>query len=102
MTDMLLGKMVEIHLLNGNRFLGEITERDHDGVIVRCLPMRVMDTAPEGEDLADQMTQMLHTLFFPYVNIEYMDIGGEPLGFDVLFANFFGGRKLTELFERHL
>jgi hypothetical protein len=93
------GRMVELHLLNGNRFLGKVIARESDGVVLRCIPMSVIDAARDGENLAHSLHQILHTVFFPYVNIEYMDIGGEPVGFDTLFASFFGGRRLSELFD---
>lgn len=97
--DPLIGKMVEIHLLNDKRFLGKVRSRDRDGVTLYCIPLSLIDTLPAGASIRDQLQEILHTLFFPYVNIEYIDIGGEPVGFDSLFSHAFEGEKLEYLFE---
>lgn len=97
--DSLIGKMVEIHLLNDKRFLGKVRSRDRDGVTLYCIPLSLIDTLPAGASIRDQLQEILHTLFFPYVNIEYIDIGGEPVGFDSLFRHAFEGEKLEDLFE---
>ena len=95
----LTGRMIEVHLLNGKRFLGLVLEKDRDGISLRCLPLRVLETAPEGGDIAGQLRSMISTRFFPYINIEYVDIGGEPVGYDVLFAKWFGGGSIIEFFD---
>ena len=95
----LTDRMVEVHLLNGKRFLGKVRGSDSSGIYLYCIPLRVLDTLPEGSDIRDQLKQMLHTLFFPFVNIEYIDIGGEPVGFDTLFAGWFGGQPLADFFD---
>ena len=97
--DPLVGKMVEVHLLNSKRFLGKVRCRDHDGITLFCIPLSLIDTLPAGASIREQLPEILHTLFFPYVNIEYIDIGGEPVGFDTLFHNAFQGEKLDQLFE---
>ena len=97
--DPLVGKMVEVHLLNNKRFLGKVRRRDRDGITLYCIPVAMIDTLPQGASLRSQLNESLHTLFFPYVNLEYIDIGGEPVGFDTLFAQAFGGKSLEELFE---
>jgi len=97
--DPLLGRMVEVHLLNDKRFLGKVRARDREGVTLYCIPLSVIDTLPEGTDIRSQLREVLHTLFFPYTNVEYIDIGGEPVGFDTLFEHAFGGQKLELLFE---
>ncbi len=97
--DPLVGKMVEIHLLNSKRFLGKVRCRDHDGITLYCIPLSLIDTLPAGASIREQLPEILHTLFFPYVNIEYIDIGGEPVGFDALFYHAFQGEKLEVLFE---
>jgi hypothetical protein len=91
--------MVEVHLLNDKRFLGKVRGRDRDGITLYCIPSAMIDTLPQGANLKSQLADILHTLFFPYVNIEYIDIGGEPVGFDTLFAQAFGGDCLEDLFE---
>lgn len=97
--DALIGRMVEVHLLNDKRFLGKVRRCDRDGIILYCIPSAMIDTLPQGSNLKSQLAEILHTLFFPYVNIEYIDIGGEPVGFDTLFAQAFGGDSLEDLFE---
>jgi hypothetical protein len=97
--DPLVGKMVEVHLLNDKRFLGKVRGRDRDGITLYCISLAMIDTLPQGSNLQSQLVDVLHTLFFPYVNIEYIDIGGEPVGFDTLFSQAFGGASLEELFE---
>jgi hypothetical protein len=94
----LVGRMVEIHLLNGKRFLGLVLDKDRDGITLRCLPLRVLESAPEGGDIAGQLRSMISTRFFPYINIEFVDVGGEPVGFDVLFAKWFGGGPIVDYF----
>jgi hypothetical protein len=91
--------MVEVHLLNGKRFLGKVRGVDSTGVTVYAIPLKVLDTMPEGVNIREQLRSMLATLFFPFVNIEYIDIGGEPVGFDALFANWFGGEPLESFFD---
>jgi hypothetical protein len=95
----LIGKMVEVHLLNDKRFLGKVRRQDRDGITVYCIPLAIIDNSPQGSNLSGQLGEILHTLFFPYENIEYIDIGGEPVGFDTLFAQAFGGGSLEDLFE---
>ena len=97
--DPLVGRMVEIHLLNDKRFLGKVRSRDRDGMTVYCIPVSLIDTLPAGANIQGELQEVLHTLFFPYANIEYVDIGGEPVGFDNLFAQAFGGESLEELFS---
>ncbi len=97
--DTLVGKMVEVHLLNSKRFLGKVRSRDRDGITLFCIPLSLIDTLPAGASIREQLPEILHTLFFPYVNIEYIDIGGEPVGFDTLFYHAFQGEKLDLLFE---
>lgn len=95
----LVGRMVEIHLLNSKRFLGKVRYQDRDGVTVYCISLSLLDTLAPGASIKDQLGEILHTLFFPYSNIEYVDIGGEPVGFDTLFAHAFDGAKLEDLFD---
>lgn len=95
----LVGKMVEIHLLNGKRFLGKVRGQDDHGLTIYCIPLRVLETMPEGAKIQEQLADILHTLFFPWVNVEYVDIGGEPVGFDTLFADWFDHQPLEQFFE---
>lgn len=96
----MLGKLVEVHLLNGKRFLGRVTTREPDGITLYCIPLDALDTIPHGSDVRQQLKTMLHTLFFPYTNVEYVDIGGEPLGFDHLFVGWFGSESIESFFAR--
>ena len=98
----LVGKVVEIHLLNGKRFLGKVCRKEAEGVTLSCIPLQVLETVPEGVELRDQLRSMISTLFFPFVNVEYLDIGGEPVGFDTLFASWFQGQSVEELFDTSL
>ncbi len=98
----LIGKVVEIHLLNGKRFLGKVRRKDPEGVTLTCIPLQVLETLPEGGELQDELRSMVSTLFFPFVNVEYLDIGGEPVGFDTLFASWFQGQSAEELFDAPL
>jgi len=95
----LVGKIVEIHLLNGKRFLGKVRRKDAEGITLSCIPLHVLETLPEGVELREQLRSMISTLFFPFVNVEYLDIGGEPVGFDTLFASWFQGRSVEDLFD---
>jgi hypothetical protein len=93
------GKIVEIHLLNGKRFLGIVRRQDSDGLTLTCIPVQVMETMPEGIEVRSHLKSIISTLFFPFVNVEYVDIGGEPVGFDTLFATWLQGQSLEALFE---
>lgn len=95
----LLGKLVEVHLLNGNRFLGRVKEVDDYGVTVFCIPLAMLESAVETRNILDDLRIMRHTLFFPHTNVEYIDIGGEPLGFDHLFRTWFGNEPLEDFFK---
>ncbi len=95
----LVGKVVELHLLSGKRFLGLVVDKDSDGLTLRCLPLKVLETAPAGGDIVGQLHSITGTKFFPYINVEYVDVGGEPVGFDTLFAPWFGGVPVVEFFR---
>ncbi len=95
----LVSKMVEVHLQNGKRFLGKVKQQDVHGLTVYCIPLKVLETMPEGGRIQDQLKDMLHTLFFPWVGVEYVDIGGEPVGFDTLFDQWFGHEPLAQFFD---
>ena len=95
----LVGKVVEIHLLNGKRFLGKVRRKDSDGVTLSCVSLDVLETLAQGEDVREQLRSMVSTLFFPFVNVEYLDIGGEPVGFDTLFASWLQGQPVEDVFE---
>lgn len=96
----LVGKVVEIHLLNGKRFLGMVRRKDPEGITLSCVSLQVLETMPEGPGLQDQLKSMISTLFFPFVNVEYVDIGGEPLGFDTLLASWLQGLSVEHLFDK--
>ena len=89
---------VKVAILN-NGFLGMVRRKDRDGITLYCIPLAMIDTLPPGVSLKAQLKEILHTLFFPFANIEYIDIGGEPVGFDALFAQAFEGGSLVDLFE---
>ena len=95
----IVGKVVELHLLNGKRFLGKVRRKDAEGITLTCIPSQVIDTLPDGDGLVEQLRSVVSTLFFPFVNVEYLDIGGEPVGFDALFASWLQGKTVEELFE---
>ena len=95
----LINKVVEIHLLNGKRFLGKVRRKDPEGVTLSCIPMQVIETMNIESNMEEQIRTMVSTLFFPYVNVEYLDIGGEPVGFDTLFAIWLQGRSLERMFD---
>ncbi|MDP8244021.1 MAG: hypothetical protein P9L94_08080 [Candidatus Hinthialibacter antarcticus] len=96
----MVGELVELHLLNGKRFLGKITVKDDQGVILYCVPVKAMESVPPGVGALDEMREMLHTVFFPWIQVEYVDIGGEPIGFDELYAPWFKDISIAEFFER--
>jgi len=95
----MVGRIVEVHLLNGNRFLGKVKEVDDYGVTAFCVPLAMLEGMLEPRRIVDDLREMRHTVFFPHANIEYIDIGGEPLGFDHLFRTWFGGESVDKFFD---
>lgn len=98
----MIGEMVELHLLNGKRFLGKVTQKDDQGVILYCISVKALESVPPGEGAHTEMREMLRLIFFPWDQIEYIDIGGEPLGYDYLYASWFHGRPVSDFFERSI
>lgn len=96
----MIGQMVEVHLLNGKRFLGKITVKDEQGVVLYCVPVKALEDVPTGGDALSEISEMLHTVFFPWAQVEYIDIGGEPIGFGALYGPWFRDTKLDEFFDR--
>lgn len=96
----MVGEMVELHLLNGKRFLGKITVKDDQGVVMYCVPVKALESVPPGVGAVGEMQEMLHTVFFPWIQVEYVDIGGEPIGFDELYAPWFKDISITDFFDR--
>jgi len=96
----MIGKMVEIHLLNGKRFLGKVTVKDNQGLVLYCIPVKALETVSPGREAYEQMREMLHTVFFPWQQIEYVDIGGEPIGFDSLYSSWFQGQPVSDFFVK--
>ncbi len=94
--------MVEIHLLCGKRYLGKVTVKDRDGLILYCIPVKALESVPPGSGADEQLREMLHTVFFPWQQIEYVDIGGEPVGFDSIYSSWFHGRPMSNFFEKHV
>ncbi len=99
-NDCLVGNIVEVHITSGKRFFGRVRRQSRDGVLVYGVPVRVFDAAPTSVDMRDDLRRMLSTVFVPFVGIEYIDIGGEPIGFDRLYGPWFGGEAL-EIFFTH-
>ncbi|MBI1387343.1 MAG: hypothetical protein GC154_02715 [bacterium] len=96
----MIGEMVEVHLLNGKRFLGKVTVKDEHGLILYTIPVKALESVAPGEGAIEEMREMLHTVFFPWQQIEYVDIGGEPLGFDDLYSSWFKTISISEFFEK--
>lgn len=97
---MIVGEMVEVHLLNGKRFLGKITNKDAEGIILYCVPVKALESVTPGSNAQDELREMLHTLFFAWQQIEYVDIGGEPVGFASIYSSWFHGTPIAEFFEK--
>ena len=96
----MIGEMVEIHLLNGKRFLGKVTVKDRDGLILYCIPVKALECVPPGQGAIEQIREMIHTVFFPWQQIEYVDIGGEPIGYDAIYSSWFQGSPVANFFEK--
>ncbi len=96
----MIGKIVEIHLLNGKCYLGKVTHKDREGIFLYCIPVKALESVPPGSGALEQMSEMLHTLFFAWQQVEYVDIGGEPIGFDSLYASWFHDKSLDDFFEK--
>lgn len=96
----MIGEMVEVHLLNGKRFLGKVTAKDDQGLFIYCISVKALESVPPGEGAIGQMREMLRTIFFPWHQIEYVDIGGEPMGYDHIYSSWFQGRKVAAFFEQ--
>lgn len=96
--DSLVDQMVEIHLLNGKRFLGKVLGQQRDGLVACCIPLQVLETMPPSGDVRKDLGEMRQTLFFPWTGVEYIDIGGHPIGFNTLYAGWFGGTNIEHFF----
>lgn len=96
----MVGELVELHLLNGKRFLGKVTVKDDQGVTLYCVPVKALESVPPGAGALDEMREMLHTVFFPWIQVEYVDIGGEPIGFDGVYSPWFKEISVAKFFER--
>ncbi len=96
----MIGSMVELHHMNGKRFLGKVAVKDDQGLILYCLPVKALESVPPSSGAKAQLKEMLHTLFFPWQQIEYVDIGGEPQGFDSIYYSWFHGEPISEFFEK--
>lgn len=96
----MIGEMVELHLLNGKRFLGKVTLQDPMGVTLYCIPIKALESVPTGKDAIPLMREMMHTVFFPWQQVEYIDIGGEPMGYDSLYSSWFQGKSVAQFFEK--
>ena len=95
----LVGLVVEIHLLHGKRFLGKVLGQERDGLVVYCIPLKALETMPPSGDVRNDLKEMQQTLFFPWTGVEYIDIGGQPIGFDALYAGWFGGANVEHFFR---
>lgn len=96
----MVGELVELHMLNGKRFLGKVTVKDDQGVTLYCVPVKALESVPPGVSALDEMREMLQTVFFPWIQVEYVDIGGEPIGFDEVYSPWFKEIAVAEFFER--
>ncbi len=94
----LVDQMVEIHLLNGKRFLGKVLSQERDGLVATCIPLKALETMPPGGDMTRELKEMRQTLFFPWTGVEYIDIGGHPIGFNTLYAGWFKGTRVEHFF----
>lgn len=97
---MLVNELVEVHLLNGKRFLGKVTMKDAEGMVMYCVPVKALEGVSPGSSALDELREMLHTVFFPWQQVEYVDIGGEPVGFDSLYWSWFRGEPVAGFFEK--
>ncbi|MEW6235118.1 MAG: hypothetical protein AB1656_07000 [Candidatus Omnitrophota bacterium] len=96
----MIGEMVEVHLLNGKRFLGKITVKDEQGLILYCVSVKGLESVPPGAGALEELREMAQTVFFPWTQIEYVDIGGEPIGFDEIYSSWFQGQPVSNFFEK--
>ena len=96
----MIGKMVELHLLCGKRFLGKVSSKDTEGIILYCIPVKALESVAPGAAAFGEIREMLHTIFFPWSQVQYIDIGGEPMGFDHLYGSWFNGVKIEDFFDR--
>jgi hypothetical protein len=94
----LVDQMVEIHLVNGKRFLGKVLGQERDGLLVHCIPLKALETTPPSGDVRDELREMRQTLFFPWTGVEYIDVGGQPIGFNTLYAGWFRGMNVEHFF----
>ena len=97
---MLVGEMVEVHLIGGKRFLGKVTVQNDQGVILYCIPVKALESVAPGTGALEQVREMLHTVFFPWQQVEYVDIGGEPMGFDYLYSSWFHDQRVADFFVK--
>lgn len=96
----MIGEMVELNLLNGKRFLGKVTLKDDHGLTLYCIPIKGLESVPPGKDAIPTMREMMQTVYFPWQQVEYIDIGGEPIGYDDLYSSWFQGKTVAEFFEK--
>ena len=97
----MIGEMVEVHLVNGKRFLGKITQKDEQGLILYCISAKGIEGVPPGEGALAELREMTQTVFFPWIQIEYVDIGGEPVGFDAIYGSWFKETSIDQFFEKN-
>ncbi len=95
----LVGSMIEIHLLNGKRFLGKVLGQERDGLIMSCVPLKALETMPPSSETRNELREMRQTLFFPWVGVEYLDVGGHPVGFESLYSPWFGRAGIESFFS---
>ncbi|MDX9752673.1 MAG: hypothetical protein RBU29_01850 [bacterium] len=96
----MIGTMVEVHLLNGKRFLGKVAEKDREGIILYGIPVKALESVPPGMSAPEQIREMLQTVFFPWEQVEYVDIGGEPVGFQDLYSSWFSSTLIEDFFTK--
>ena len=101
--DDLTGSVVEVHLNGGKRFLGRI-RRQTPRTAFCCSACRCgcwIRSLPES-DMREELRRIVSSVFVPYVGIEYIDVGGEPIGFNELYGTSFGGESLESFFTHPL
>ncbi|MGC9327086.1 MAG: hypothetical protein ACP5I1_05605 [Candidatus Hinthialibacter sp.] len=96
----MINQLVEIHLLNGKRFFGKVMHKDSEGVILYGVPVKGLESITPGSKALEELREMLHTVFFAWQQVEYIDIGGEPVGFESLYSSWFKDQSLGDFFEK--
>jgi hypothetical protein len=98
-------KIVEVHLRTGRNFFGKLVSKDRDGVIVFGVSSKAMneaDLAQTGLKIEEFLSEMLTTMFFPYANIEYIDISAKISSIQSELDHIIHSTPLEKLFDEDL